>query len=395
VTALDAAGNESPASAALSVTTPAAPDTTPPTQPGSFAVSSTTDTSVSLSWTASTDNVGVDHYELSRNGTLIASPTGTSYTDTGRAPSTLYSYSLVAVDAAGNKSTAATLNATTAPDTNAPTPPSSLSATSVTASQVQLSWSGASDDVAVTGYRIYRNGTQIGSSTTMSFTDTTVAPSTSYSYTVTALDAAGNESPQSAALPVTTPAAGATLFSDGFESGTLAAWTNINNLTAEQALNFSGAWGARATSTAGTAAFAYGPLSSTATTVTYSLEFLIVSQGANNINLLRLRTANGGSLGAVYVTSTDRLALRNDIANVSTTSTTTVSQGVWHSLSVQFVVGDTTGSSESVTLDGVPVTPLSRTDTLGTTPIGIVQLGESATGRNFDVAYDDIRVTTP
>jgi hypothetical protein len=95
------------------------------------------------------------------------------------------------------------------------------------------------------------------------------------------------------------------------------------------------------------------------------------------------------------VTSTDRLALRNDIANVSTASTVTVAQGVWHSLSVHFVVGDTTGSSQSVTLDGAPVAALARTDTLGTTPVGIVQLGEASTGRIYDIAYDDVRVTSP
>jgi large repetitive protein len=193
-------------------------------------------------------------------------------------------------------------------------------------------------------------------------------------------------------LQVSTPAVGATLFEDGFESGTLGAWTNVNGLTVQPALVFDGGWAARAAST-GTPTYAYGHLSSTVSTATYSFEFLIASQGANNVNLLRLRTANAGSLGAVYVTSSDRLALRNDIANVSTTSTTAVTQGVWHELTVQFTVGDATGSSESIALDGAPV--LSRADTLGTTPVGIVQLGESQSSRTYDIAYDDVRVTSP
>jgi hypothetical protein len=149
------------------------------------------------------------------------------------------------------------------------------------------------------------------------------------------------------------------------------------------------------TSTTG-ATYAYGTLAAPATDVTYSLQFLIASQGANNINLLRLRSGGGGgSLGAVYVTSSDRLALRNDIANVSTTSTVVVSQGAWHTLRVHFVVGGVTASLEEVWLDGVKVDALTRTDTLGTTPIGTAQLGESSTARTYDVAYDDVRVTSP
>lgn len=392
VTALDAAGNESPSSAALAVTTPAAPDTSPPTSPGALAVSGVTDTSVSLGWTASSDDVGVDHYEIDRNGTAVGTTASTSYTDTGLAPSTTYHDSVIAVDGAGNRSAAAAVDGTTAADTVAPTAPSGVAATSTTAAQVVLAWNAASDDIGVTGYRVYRDGTQIGTTGSTGYTDTGILAGTGYAYTVTALDAAGNESPPSTALQVNTPAEGATLFEDGFESGTLNAWTNVNGLTVQPALVFDGGWAARATST-GTPTYAYGHLSSTASTVTYSLDFLIASQGANNVNLLRFRTASGGSLGAVYVTSSDRLALRNDVANVSTTSTTTVTQGVWHELTVQFTVGDATGSSESITFDGAPA--LSRTDTLGTSPVGIVQLGESQSSRTYDIAYDDVQVTSP
>ena len=93
-------------------------------------------------------------------------------------------------------------------DTQPPTTPTGLTATSVTASAVALSWTASTDNVGVAGYTVYRNGTAIGTSggTTTTYTDSTVAPSTSYSYTVDAFDAAGNHSAQSTALPVTTPA---------------------------------------------------------------------------------------------------------------------------------------------------------------------------------------------
>ena len=63
-----------------------------------------------------------------------------------------------------------------------------------TPAPVKLAWTHSTDNVAVTGYNIYRDGKKIGSSPTTSYTDATVAPTTQYSYTVSAFDAAGNES---------------------------------------------------------------------------------------------------------------------------------------------------------------------------------------------------------
>jgi chitodextrinase len=92
-------------------------------------------------------------------------------------------------------------------DTQPPTTPTGLSATSVTATSVGLSWNASSDNVGVTGYTVYRNGSPLGTtgSSATTYTDATVAPSTSYSYTVDAFDAAGNHSAQSSPLAVTTP----------------------------------------------------------------------------------------------------------------------------------------------------------------------------------------------
>jgi chitodextrinase len=94
-------------------------------------------------------------------------------------------------------------------DTQAPTVPTGLAVTSDTANSVSLRWNGSSDNVGVTGYTIYRNGTSVGSTggaAAVSFTDVTAAPSSSYSYTVDAFDGSGNHSAQSAPASVTTPA---------------------------------------------------------------------------------------------------------------------------------------------------------------------------------------------
>jgi chitodextrinase len=305
VKARDAAGNTSAASMALSVTT-LAPDTTAPSAPTGLTASGTTSSSVAMVWTAATDNYGVAGYDVYRGGVKVASVTSTSYTDTGLSPSTAYSYNVRALDAAGNVSASSnTLSATTgagntatvyykkgfttpylhfrpvggtwtvapgypmpdsevtgyakytvnlgtatqleavfnngsgtwdnnngtnyvfplgtstysagtitagAPvvDSTAPSVPAALSSPSKTASSVSLSWTASTDNVGVTGYLVFRNGTQVGTPTSTSYTDSGLAASTAYSYTVKARDAAGNTSAASTALSVTTSAGNST-----------------------------------------------------------------------------------------------------------------------------------------------------------------------------------------
>ncbi|MDO8742198.1 MAG: LamG-like jellyroll fold domain-containing protein, partial [bacterium] len=91
-------------------------------------------------------------------------------------------------------------------DTTAPTTPTSLTATAISTTQINLSWSTSTDNIGVTGYRIYRNGTQIATSATNSYSNTGLSASTAYSYTIAAYDAAGNASVQSASASATTQA---------------------------------------------------------------------------------------------------------------------------------------------------------------------------------------------
>jgi hypothetical protein len=91
-------------SAAVNVTVT---DGTPPSTPTNLHTTSTSTTTISVAWTASTDNVGVTGYQVKRNGTTLTTTSSLSYTDTGLTPATAYSYTVVAVDAAGNTSPAA------------------------------------------------------------------------------------------------------------------------------------------------------------------------------------------------------------------------------------------------------------------------------------------------
>jgi chitodextrinase len=186
----------SPSGATVQVSMTA--DASPPTQPGNLKATPLDPNRISLSWTASSDNVGVAGYRVYRGGTLLTTTTALAYTDTGLAPKTTYSYSVVAFDAAGNMSPAATATATTpAPDTSPPTAPKNLKANATKSKQVVLSWGPSGDNVKVVGYRVYRNGTLVGSTAGTSYTDSPPRTVRSATYYVVAYDAAGNVSPAS------------------------------------------------------------------------------------------------------------------------------------------------------------------------------------------------------
>lgn len=91
-------------------------------------------------------------------------------------------------------------------DVSAPTVPTGVVSSLLQSNRVDLSWTGSSDNIAVVGYRVYRDGVQIGTSAVASYSDATAQPATPYSYTIKAYDAAGNLSGASAALEVNTPA---------------------------------------------------------------------------------------------------------------------------------------------------------------------------------------------
>ena len=210
VKAGDAAKNVSAASTALSVTTSAAADITAPSTPANLLKTGQTASSVSFSWNASTDNVGVLYYLIFKDGVKIDSVTTTSYTATALSANTTYSFTVKAGDAAKNVSAASTaLTATTsaAVDVTAPSVPVNVAKTGLTASSVSFSWTASTDNVGVVYYLIFKDGVKIDSVTTTSYTATALSANTTYSFTVKAGDAAKNVSAASTALSATTTAA--------------------------------------------------------------------------------------------------------------------------------------------------------------------------------------------
>ncbi|MGB7921921.1 MAG: hypothetical protein WCF57_01620 [Pyrinomonadaceae bacterium] len=214
VMASDAVGNLSPLSNTATATTPA--DTAAPTAPPSLTATPVNSTTINLSWTASTDNVGVTSYKVFRDGgaTPIAVLSTTSFSDTGLGVGTTHSYTVRAYDATGNQSAASPAAAATTfgADLTAPSVPTGLTATGASASVIDLSWTASTDNIGVAGYKVFRNGgaTEIATVTTgTSFSDTGLAVGSTHSYQVLAYDAAGNQSAKSTSASATTQIAGA------------------------------------------------------------------------------------------------------------------------------------------------------------------------------------------
>ncbi len=276
----------------------------------------------------------------------------------------------------------------TAHDTTPPSTPTGLSGSAVSATEIDLKWNAAADNVGVTGYDVFRNGALLASLQLQeSYADTSALPGTSYSYQVRARDAAGNISGLSTPAVVATPSSGS-LFQDGFESGNLSKWSTVNGLVVQNAQVLTGSWAAEAAGT-NAAAYAWENLTTPRTELYANLHFKVLSQGANSIYLARLRTATGTPLVTLYVSSTGKVGYRNEVAGVSNTSTAAAASGTWHSAQLHVIVqGDT--STVEIWLDGVKVNGLPTSASLGTTAIGRVELGDSATNQTYDVAYDDV-----
>ena len=122
-------------------------------------------------------------------------------------PSTLYHYQVKSQDAAGNETISDDYTFTTpaAPDTSPPSIPANLSASAVSYSQVNISWDASTDNVGVTGYHLYRNGTLLTTTSDTFFSDTNISPSTTYFYAIAAYDAANNESSQTTPVFIDAP----------------------------------------------------------------------------------------------------------------------------------------------------------------------------------------------
>ena len=215
VTAVDAAENESERSEAATFTTPKTQDTEAPSVPAGVTASDVTQTGAKITWTASADNVGVAGYNVYLGESRVnTSPvTVTEYDLTGLTANTEYTVTVSAVDAAGNESarseaaTFTTLAAEEEKDNEAPSVPAGVTASDVTQTGAKITWTASADNVGVAGYNVYVDETKVNTDKLVEGLElelTGLTPDTEYTVTVSAVDAAGNESGRSAAFTFTT-----------------------------------------------------------------------------------------------------------------------------------------------------------------------------------------------
>lgn len=184
------------------------PDATPPSMP--FLLTSNVGTdSVYLTWSASSDNIGVAGYSVSRNGQQIATTAQPQFSDSGLTDNTEYTYQIQAFDLAGNQApplsdTVTTRNGTT------PGPPINLSGSAVSCTQISLTWSPPPGNIPITSYLVFMgtsqtNPVQVGQTdaTHTAYNAVQLTPGTTYYFGVEAV-ATGLTSPMSVIIPVTT-----------------------------------------------------------------------------------------------------------------------------------------------------------------------------------------------
>ncbi len=188
--------------------TPPVADTAPPSVPSRPSVAALTCSSATLSWGASSDNVGVAFYDVYRDGQLVSTVSGkTLSTGVKLVAGMNWGFYVNARDAAGNVSQASATLPVKVPqcqiDSQAPTTPTGLRG-SVAGTTATLTWSASKDNVGVSGYDVYRGSAKVGTTAALSFSDSGLAPNARLSYTVAARDAQNNVSPRSVAVALTT-----------------------------------------------------------------------------------------------------------------------------------------------------------------------------------------------
>ena len=201
---------------------PPAPDRTPPSQPTNLHVTAITQTSVTLAWDPSTDNVGVRSYSLwhdGLNGVVSVAHPQTTATWSGLRPGQTLTFRVTAFDAMYNASTPSDpVTATTVADTTAPSAPSGLTVGTLTASKVLLTWNSGTDQFNPVRHEILVNGVPTANafSTVPAGTNPRppvqsawvrqLDPSTTYEFSVRAVDPSGNVSVPSTPVSARTQA---------------------------------------------------------------------------------------------------------------------------------------------------------------------------------------------
>ncbi len=272
-------------------------------------------------------------------------------------------------------------------DRTPPSAPSGLVASAV-GPRVDLDWDGVPGQ-GVVAHRVYRDGALLATTgSTTGYGDSTAGFGGTHGYAVVAVDAAGNASPVSATVSASTRGgtAGTSLLEDGFESGTLDAWTSVNGMTVQRDLVSSGRWAARSVAGAAGASYASGLFPETGE-LWARWRVQVVSQGST-LALLRLRNSANASLLTVQLSSSGLLQYVDEPHALTRSSAVRPPPGSWHTVDLHVQIGS--AGLVELALDGSPV--LTGTEDLGGLGVVRAYLGETNSSHTGEQALDDVYV---
>jgi len=362
------------------------------TPPANLHTTGLSGSSVSLAWDAPSELAAITGYNIYRDGALVGTSTTTGYVDSGLTSGKSYAYTVSAVDDRAVESPPTPpLNVTTI-DNIAPTQPTGLAAPTVASDHVALTWNASTDNVAVTGYDVLRNSVVIGSATTATYNDATVAANQTYSYTVRARDAAGNTSLASAPLSITTPALIGKAYADTFDSGSFTSgnWTTLNATTV--AGTTAGTYYARLTASGGAAAYLNWPtnvIEQNHHTWSYRGYIRVESHNTNqSVSLVELKN-NAGKAAYLYTNATNGRCTAS-LASVSVTTSFSCTDNAWHLIEMKGDFSATTWTLDWK-IDGITQPSISATGQSVAT-VRSLWLGETTGGPTDVTDWDNVQL---
>jgi endonuclease I/chitodextrinase len=333
------------------------PDTSSPSAPSNLVASNSTETTVSLSWSASTDNTEVTSYDIYNGVNLIGNSTNTNFTVTGLEVVTSYNFTVFAKDEAGNLSAVSNTASISTVDLTAPDAVNLL-VSNITQTSLDLTWSSSTDNVAVSGYDVFNGSSFIATVTENSFTMVGLTENTAYNLSIAAKDAAGNTS-ISNLVSVTTlaqPTNTSTIVSESyFESG----WDNwidggSDAFRYSGSRSFEGNYSIRIRDNSGSASSMTSETYDLTSFDTVEVEFYFYAYSMENNEDFWLRYNNGSSWETVatYARGTD---FENNNFYSATVTLNAINYNFVNNAQFRFQ-NDASGNADHIYIDQVTIT---------------------------------------
>jgi chitodextrinase len=175
--------------------------------PSNLTATAISPSRIDLDWTKTNSGQVVEYHIYYAHGAPVATvpASQSSYSDTGLQPWTEYRYYITGANASGSESGPSNVATARTLDGTPPTAPGSLAGSAVSATQVSLTWTAASDPQSgVDEYVVYRGGNEVGRTSGLAYQDNGLAPDTQYSYEVSAVNGQGDQGSRAGPIPVRT-----------------------------------------------------------------------------------------------------------------------------------------------------------------------------------------------